>query len=365
MEELVSHHNRVSHSFTNNPCDLSLLQTTQIFDFMVRLRLVEETIKEEYHPEDLMRCPIHFCVGQEAVPAVLNLLLGPRDHLFSHHRSHGHYLAKGCDLEGMIFELHGKSKGVNRGLAGSQDISSSSNNFFAGAILAGTIGIAVGAAAAIRARGGTARVVCCFGEAATEQGLFWEAMNYACLKALPILFICENNDYATYSHTDKRVFNSRISEKARAFGIDVSEVFGNDALAVFQQVQKGLDHLAYGPFLIDAITYRLSSHVGPEDDSENYRTEEEILYWKGKDPIENLRKKLANDLSVDHEKAVTKKMTVELHRIFEKAKRPESRSTPYWAEMNVEQDESSHCIPTLDLDLALEPSHRDSIPAPY
>ena len=123
MEELVSHHNRASHSFTNSPRNLSVLEITQIFDFMVRLRLVEETIKEEYHPDDLMRCPVHFCVGQEASPAALTNLLRKKDVIYSHHRSHGYFLAKQGSLTGMIAELYGKDIGVNGGLAGSQELS--------------------------------------------------------------------------------------------------------------------------------------------------------------------------------------------------------------------------------------------------
>ena len=108
--------------------------------------MVEEAIVSEYHPADEMRCPIHLCIGQEAVSSVLNLRLSKNDHLFAHHRSHGYYLAKNCSLNGLISELYGKETGSNKGLAGSQDISSSKDNFYSGAILTGSLGIAVGAA---------------------------------------------------------------------------------------------------------------------------------------------------------------------------------------------------------------------------
>src|SRR5713226_941565 len=117
-----------------------------LYRFMLRLRLCEEALAREYHPADEMRCPVHFCVGQEAVPAALSLLLGKDDYLFSHHRSHGYYLAKGAPMEALFAELYGKSTGANGGVAGSQDISYPARNFYSGAILAGATAISIGAA---------------------------------------------------------------------------------------------------------------------------------------------------------------------------------------------------------------------------
>ena len=108
-----------------------------LYRFMVRLWRCEEALMEEYHPADEMRCPVHFCVGQEAVPAALSLLLREDDYLFSHHRSHGYYLAKSAPMDALFAELYGRKTGANGGVAGSQDISMSSVNFYSGAILAG------------------------------------------------------------------------------------------------------------------------------------------------------------------------------------------------------------------------------------
>src|SRR6266852_8773592 len=108
-----------------------------LYRFMLRLRLCEEALAREYHPADEMRCPVHFCVGQEAVPAALSLLLRDDDYLYSHHRSHGYYLAKHAPMPALFAELYGKQTGANSGLAGSQDISFASRRFFSGAILAG------------------------------------------------------------------------------------------------------------------------------------------------------------------------------------------------------------------------------------
>src|SRR5882672_11767152 len=125
----------------------------RLYRFMLRLRLCEEALAREYHPADEMRCPVHFCVGQEAVPAALSLLLRDDDYLYCHHRSHGYYLAKGAPMPAMFAELYGKQTGANAGRAGSQDISHPAVNFHSGAILAGATAIAMGSALAFQMKG--------------------------------------------------------------------------------------------------------------------------------------------------------------------------------------------------------------------
>src|SRR5207245_876061 len=156
-----------------------------------RLRLCEEALAREYHPADEMRCPVHFCVGQEAVPAALSLLLAPADYLFSHHRSHGYYLAKNAPMEALFAELYGKIAGANGGVAGSQDISYPERNFYSGAILSGATAISTGAALAFQYKKTNQVAVAGFGEAATDEGIFWETVNYAAVAKLPIVFVCE------------------------------------------------------------------------------------------------------------------------------------------------------------------------------
>ena len=120
-----------------------------LYTFILKLRLCEEAIEKEYHPADEMRCPVHFCSGEEAVPASLNNILKAEDYLFSHHRSHGYYLAKNAPMKKLFAELYGKVTGANSGIAGSMDISYAKNNFFSGAILAGASSIALGVAMSI------------------------------------------------------------------------------------------------------------------------------------------------------------------------------------------------------------------------
>lgn len=262
---------------------------------MLCLRSTEEALIAEYHPADEMRCPIHFCVGQEAIPAALSLLLRPDDMLFSHHRSHGYYFAKGAPMRELFAEIYGKATGANGGRAGSQDISHSDSRFYSGAILAGAVSIAVGAAFAFKYRKSKQISVSGFGEGATDEGAFWEAMNYAGKQQLPILFIIENNRYATFSDQLNRQASDNICERVRTFGVRAKRIFGNDVIKVYDTLSAEIKALreGRGPSLVEAYTYRWNSHVGPEDDNVNaYRTVEEISFWKANCPIDLLEEKL-------------------------------------------------------------------------
>lgn len=261
---------------------------------MLRLRRTEEALIAEYHPADEMRCPVHFCIGQEAVPAALSMLLDPNDYLFSHHRSHGYYFAKGAPLHELFAEIYGKETGANSGKAGSQDISHFSSRFFSGAILAGAVSIASGAAFALQLTRSSNIAVSGFGEGATDEGAFWEVANYAGFKRLPLLLVCENNRYATYSDQLKRQATDNICARIRPFGVSAEQVFGNDVLQVYRTLRQAIDHVrtGKGPALVEAYTQRWNSHVGPEDDgSNNYRTPAELQFWKDNCPVRLLEEK--------------------------------------------------------------------------
>jgi TPP-dependent pyruvate/acetoin dehydrogenase alpha subunit len=260
----------------------------ELHRFMVRLRKCEEALVEEYHPADEIKCPVHFCIGQEAVSAALSILLRSEDYLFSHHRSHGYYLAKGCSMQELFAELYGRATGANGGKAGSQDISSSKNRFYSGAILSGSIAIATGTALGIQQQRDENLSVAAFGEGATDEGVFWEAVSYAVLKKLPVVLVCENNKYATVSPQQKRQKHLNICERANSFGIQSEAIFGNDVSAVYKKLKNVFDHVrsGNGPFLLETYTYRWNGHVGPEDDSHiNYRTADEIKFWTDRCPI--------------------------------------------------------------------------------
>jgi pyruvate dehydrogenase E1 component alpha subunit len=306
---------------------------------MLRLRRTEEALLREYHPADEMRCPIHFCVGQEAVPAALSLLVRPDDYMLSHHRSHGYYFAKGAPLRELFAEIYGKATGASGGLAGSQDISHHASRFYSGAILAGAVSIAVGVALGLQIRRSASVAISGFGEGASDEGAFWEAMNYAGVCRLPILFVCENNRYATFSDQLKRQASDNMSERVSTFGVRATRIFGNDAAQVYRTLAHELQRIrdGEGPALVEAYTYRWNSHVGPEDDGvNNYRGTEEMAFWKENCPIRLLREKLveSGQLADSDLERMEAEAAREIAECFRYAKESPFPDPPDWRSLN-------------------------------
>lgn len=266
-----------------------------LYKSMTRLRRCEEALITRYRLAEEMRCPVHFTLGQEAVPAALSLLVEPDDFMFSHHRCHGYLLAKNVPMRSFFAELFGRSTGANGGLAGSQEISMASSNFYSGAILTGASSMAAGAAFAFQHRGASQVAVAGFGEAATEEGIFWEGITYASTKKLPLVFVCENNLYSMYSAQTARQPADDISKRVASFGVKTFTLFGNDAPAAYNALTEAIQHArsGSGPCFLEFYTYRWNAHVGPEsDDYINYRTTAEIEFWKSNDPIVLFEEKL-------------------------------------------------------------------------
>ena len=307
--------------------------------FMVRLRATEERLIDEYHPSDEMRCPVHFCIGQEAGSAALNELLREDDYLFSHHRSHGYYLAKDAPLNALFAELYGKETGANGGKAGSQDISKHSHRFYAGAILAGAVGIAAGTAFGIQLAGGDQVAVSGFGEGATDEGIFWEAINFAALQNLPVVFLCENNCYATFSPQSKRQSNDNLAERVESFGMTTETIFGNDVIKVHGALTNAFERAraGEGPTFVQSYTYRWNGHVGPEgDDHQEYRSEEEKAAWRENCPIKLLEEAMTAGglLTEAAKKALDAKVHEEIDAAFAFAKESPFPGKPHWKTLN-------------------------------
>jgi pyruvate dehydrogenase E1 component alpha subunit len=263
----------------------------KIFKFINFFRYIEEALEKNYHPLDEMKCPIHFAHGQESVPAAINVLIKKKDYMFSHHRSHGYYIAKNAPIEKLFAELHGKKTGANSGIAGSQDISCEKNRFFSGAILAGSVSVAVGTAMSLKVNKSKNIVISAFGEAATEQGVFWESLNYSSLHEFPILFICENNNLSVLTTQKERQSGESICNKSRSFGVKSSQILSNDPIKTYDEIKKGLDFVRKNkkPYLIEAFTYRTISHVGPlSDDLSNLKDTKEYKFWKKNNPRDSL-----------------------------------------------------------------------------
>ena len=277
--------------------------TGQIVEFyrqMVRIRLVEERIAAVY-PEEEMRCPVHLCIGQEAVPVGVCAALRASDYVMGGHRAHGHYLAKGGDLKAMIAELYGKATGCCRGKGGSMHLIDLSVGFLGAVPIVGsTIALAVGAAFGSVMRNESRVSVPFFGDGATEEGIFHETVNFAVLKKLPVVFVCENNLFSVYSHISLRQpANRELCEVAQGHGVESVKGDGNNVLEVYKVAQMAVDKArgGRGPTFLELKTYRWREHCGPAyDDHLSYRQEGELAEWKKNCPI----KRLETDLTRDH-----------------------------------------------------------------
>ncbi|MEK6983822.1 MAG: thiamine pyrophosphate-dependent dehydrogenase E1 component subunit alpha [Nanoarchaeota archaeon] len=276
----------------------------QIYKIMILIRRFEEKIIELY-PEQEMRCPVHLCIGHEAIPAGVCKNLNKDDVVFSNHRSHGHYIAKGGDLKRMMAEIYGKVTGCSKGRGGSMHLIDLSANFLASTpIVGGTIPLAAGAAFASKMQNKSNVSVAFFGDAAVEEGVLHETLNFASLHKLPVLFVCENNLYSTQTHIRERQPPREIAKLAECHGIMAFKGDGNDALKVYEIAKSALDYIksANGPVFLEFLTYRLREHCGPNDDTIlGYRPKEEILEWLKKDPIKKLGNTMLNEKIASNE----------------------------------------------------------------
>ena len=266
---------------------------------MLRIRLVEEKIAELYS-EQQMRCPVHLCIGQEAIAAGVCVNLLKKDYLFSSHRSHGHYLAKGGDLKQMLAEIYGKLTGCSKGKGGSMHLVDLSVGVLGTTpIVAGIIPIATGAAFGTKMKGEDNVTVAFFGDAATEEGVFFESLNFASLKKLPVLFVCENNFFSVYSPLSVRQPKERDNlSLMNSLGIKADKGDGNDVLEVYKLARKAVTHIrkGRGPYYLEFETYRLREHCGPNFDNDlGYRSKKDFLKWEKKCPIGLFEKKLIKD----------------------------------------------------------------------
>lgn len=236
----------------------------------------------------------HFSVGEEAANVGAMLALNEDDLLTSNHRGHGQAIAKGINLNEMMAEILGKYTGTCKGKGGSMHIADlDAGNLGANGIVGGGMGIAVGAALTQQMQKTGKIVVCFFGDGATNEGVFHEAVNMASIWNLPVIFYCINNGYGISADIKKMTNVEHIHERSAAYGIPGMFIEdGNNVLDVYEGFQKAVEHVrsGKGPVLIESVTYRWLGHSS--SDPGKYRTREEVEEWKKKDPIENLRKYL-------------------------------------------------------------------------
>jgi len=269
--------------------DLKTLR--QLYEQVLRIRIVEESIAEIYHLRE-MRTPTHFCTGQEAIPAGVCAALNKSDLLYAYYRSHGWYLGKGGNLQRMIDEFFGKETGCSRGLGGSMHlIDLEAGLQGTSAIVAGAMPHAVGAAFTQVYNDTGNVVVSAFGDAATEEGLFQESLMFAALRKLPVIFICENNRIATNTSIEERQPPVPIFKRAEGFGVASYIVDGNDALEVFATAKQAVSRAraGEGPTFIECTTYRVLEHCGQNFDyALGHRNEKDAEPWLARDPVKKL-----------------------------------------------------------------------------
>jgi pyruvate dehydrogenase E1 component alpha subunit len=262
---------------------------------MLLIRRVEEEIIRLY-PSDNIKSPVHLSIGQESVAVGVCAALQPRDTVFGTYRGHALYLAKGGDVRRMMAELYGKVDGAARGKAGSMHLIDMAVNMMGtSAIVATSIPNAVGYALAEKMRGRDAVTVVFFGDGATDEGVFHESMNFAALKKLPILFVCENNFYAIYSPLKDRMagdFEGRASAYAMPYRLVEDHQFGNVLASATELVDR--IRAGGGPQFLECHTYRWRDHVGPDEDRvQQYRPDAELEAWIARDPLRHLEQQLA------------------------------------------------------------------------
>ena len=298
----------------------------ELFMSMLRIRMVEEKIAELYSEQE-MRCPVHLSIGQEAVAVGVCDHLANQDIVMSAHRAHAHYLAKGGSLNSMIAELYGKATGCAMGKGGSMHLVDLESGFFAAVPIVGsTIPIAVGVAWAFKLKKSGNIVTVFLGDGATEEGVFFESLDFASLKNVPILFVCENNFYSVYSQLKVRQAPDRkLSALAESHGIKSFTGDGNNIDQVSRLTKQAIDYIKSknSPAFIELDTFRWLEHCGPNsDDNLGYRKKGELDQWLKRDPIQAYKSKLIESQELSEEELAEniKSISVEIDNAFKFAK---------------------------------------------
>jgi len=298
----------------------------RLYKALYRIRLLEEELARVY-PTDKIKSPIHLSIGQEAVSVGVCEALRPDDVVFGTYRGHALYLAKGGDMKAMVAELFGKATGCARGKGGSMHlISTEAGMMGASAVVGTTIANAVGYAYALQHQGRDSLIVSFFGDGASEEGVFAESLNFAALKRLPMLFVCENNGYAIHTSQERRQGRADICARARAYGIPAERIEHNDVLYLFERTRAVAAKIRAGggPHFLEVKTYRWREHVGPNNDFRlGYRTDNEATPWIEADQVTRLESMLTPERREQIQEEVEAEVEAALH-FAEESPEPES-----------------------------------------
>ncbi len=260
-----------------------------IYRMLKLIRRVEEKVAEVY-PTDKIKSPVHLSIGQEAVAVGVCDALDETDFVSGTYRGHASYIAHGGDLPAMIAELYGKAGGISRGKGGSMHLADAKNRILGSSAVVGTtVPISLGFAMGLMRQKKPGIVASFFGDGATEEGAFYESLNFAALKKLPVLFILENNGYAIHTPLSKRWATHDLLKRVETFGIPTESVPDMDVFeirAAARRLLRGI-RAGEGPGFLECKTYRWSEHVGPGQDYESggYRDRTELEPWQKNDAV--------------------------------------------------------------------------------
>lgn len=279
----------------------------EMYRTMLKIRLFEE-MADKLYALGKVHGTMHLSAGQEAVAVGTGFAVNRGDFMLNHHRGHGHFITSGADLGKMMAEFLGKDTGYCHGRGGSMHIADvTANNLGANGIVGGSLQLAAGVGIAIKQRKTDQLVLTLFGDGAANEGIFHESLNMAGIWDLPILYVCENNQYGMSANVKRVSAKTPFRARAAAYDIPYFLVDGNDVLAMYEHAKKAVESIraGNGPFFIEATTYRYFGHS--KSDRNLYRSKDEIEYWKTvKDPIDRMEGLLlkADILTVDAVKQI-------------------------------------------------------------
>ena len=275
--------------FTTDLKDIPNEVLLELYRMTLKIRKVQLKIDELYH-EDEMKTPVHLYIGQEAVATGVCANLNVDDYVFSNHRGHGHYIAKGGDVNAMVAELYNRETGCSKGRGGSMHLIDTSVGLMGSSSIVGDcIPLGTGAALGTLLQRKNGVSVAFFGDAAVEEGVLYESINFAMLKKLPVVYVCENNFYSVFSPLSNRQAEDNIYRRFEGLSIPGYRVDGNNVIEVYRVAKEAIDNArkGLGPSFIEARTYRLRDHHGTGSGVEvGYRTQEEVDAWAARCPVE-------------------------------------------------------------------------------
>ncbi len=302
----------------------------RLYRSLRRMRRAEEVTAEIY-PSDKIKSPVHLSIGQEAVTVGVVDAMNGDDYVAGSYRCHAAYIAKGGDLPAMYAEMYGKSTGCAKGRGGSMHLIEVPHNVIGASAVVGThIPVAVGHALALKREGKGRIVVVFFGDGATEEGVFYESLNFASLHKLPVLFVCENNGFAIHTPLEKRWATHKLCERVETFDIPATRIDDGDVFAIRDAAIEAIKAIrgGEGPQFMECMTYRWREHVGPgEDYDDGYRERADQAPWVQNDQVA----RLAQMLEVTERDAIDAEIEAEITAAVEFAENsPEPNPEDVW-----------------------------------